>query len=195
MVDNRCAIAIVVRPFAALSSASCTTFSEVESSAEVASSSSSTFGSRNSARAIAMRSIVPCQHRLEHTLRGLLTFLSPRKLRTLATNLSVETPVHQCHELVVTRQQSCVQWQILDEVEDIGISTSSLKFLLRHLRLRLASTHEDVISDRARVQSLRNINNSMPTKERRTRTGSWETKAIFLRYLLTLNFVIGWPSK
>ena len=36
IVDNRCAMAIVVRPFAAMSKASCTTFSDVESKADVA---------------------------------------------------------------------------------------------------------------------------------------------------------------
>jgi hypothetical protein len=36
MVDNRCAMAIVVLPFAAWSKAACTTFSEFESSADVA---------------------------------------------------------------------------------------------------------------------------------------------------------------
>ena len=36
MVDSRCAMAMVVRPLAALSNASCTTFSELESRAEVA---------------------------------------------------------------------------------------------------------------------------------------------------------------
>lgn len=61
MVDSRCAMAIVVRPFAARSRASCTTFSEFESSAEVASSRSSTRGFRRSARAIAIRSIGECK--------------------------------------------------------------------------------------------------------------------------------------
>jgi len=36
MVDNRCAMAIVVLPFAAWSRAACTTFSEFESNADVA---------------------------------------------------------------------------------------------------------------------------------------------------------------
>ena len=36
MVDKRCAMAIVVLPFAAWSRAACTTFSEFESSADVA---------------------------------------------------------------------------------------------------------------------------------------------------------------
>ena len=56
IVDNRWAMARVVRPFAALSSASCTTFSEFESSADVASSRSNTFGLRRRARAMAIRS-------------------------------------------------------------------------------------------------------------------------------------------
>jgi len=56
IVESRCAMAIVVRPFAALSRASCTTFSEFESSADVASSSRRTLGFRISARAIAIRS-------------------------------------------------------------------------------------------------------------------------------------------
>ncbi|KAI0246191.1 hypothetical protein BJV78DRAFT_1257146 [Lactifluus subvellereus] len=55
IVDNRWAIAIVVRPFAASSRAACTTFSEFESRAEVASSSKRTLGLRRSALAIAMR--------------------------------------------------------------------------------------------------------------------------------------------
>lgn len=56
IVDRRCAIAIVVRPLAAWSRASCTTFSEFESNAEVASSSRRTFGLRSRARAMAIRS-------------------------------------------------------------------------------------------------------------------------------------------
>ena len=73
IVDNLWAIAIVVLPCAAWSSAACTTFSEAESSAEVAyrkmligyfrgkrpgltSSSSRTLGFRRRARAIAIRS-------------------------------------------------------------------------------------------------------------------------------------------
>jgi hypothetical protein len=55
--DNLCATANVVRPFAAWSRASCTTFSELESSAEVASSKSRTLGFLKSARAIAIRSV------------------------------------------------------------------------------------------------------------------------------------------
>ncbi|KAI6044756.1 hypothetical protein EDC04DRAFT_2639393 [Pisolithus marmoratus] len=55
IVDKRWAMAIVVRPLAALSSASCTTFSEVESRADVASSNKRTFGLRRRARAIAIR--------------------------------------------------------------------------------------------------------------------------------------------
>jgi hypothetical protein len=56
IVDNRCAMAIVVLPCAAWSNASCTTFSAVESSAEVASSNSKTLGLRIRALAMAMRS-------------------------------------------------------------------------------------------------------------------------------------------
>jgi len=51
IVDNRCAIAIVVRFWAALSSASCTTLSDSESKALVASSNNNIFGLRMSARA------------------------------------------------------------------------------------------------------------------------------------------------
>jgi hypothetical protein len=74
IVDNRCAMAMVVLPFAAWSRAAWTTFSEFESSADVAwnigqisttsclrskitSSNSSTFGFRSNARAMAMRSL------------------------------------------------------------------------------------------------------------------------------------------
>ena len=57
MVDRRCAMANVVLPFAALSRASCTTLSDVESRADVASSSNKTLGSLNNARAIAIRSV------------------------------------------------------------------------------------------------------------------------------------------
>src|SRR4051794_35135712 len=79
MVDSRCAMVIVVRPreksisfslcvhrdmpgpspLAALSSASCTSFSLSESNALVASSSSSSCGLRSIARAIAMRCFCP----------------------------------------------------------------------------------------------------------------------------------------
>mmetsp|Transcript_100376 Transcript_100376/g.288368 ORF Transcript_100376/g.288368 Transcript_100376/m.288368 type:complete len:81 (+) Transcript_100376:509-751(+) len=59
MVLRRCAMVKVVRPFLAASKASCTTRSEAESKAEVASSSSSTFGSRISARAMAQRCFWP----------------------------------------------------------------------------------------------------------------------------------------
>lgn len=55
IVLRRCATAMVVRPRAAASKAACTTFSDSESRAEVASSSRRTFGSRRRARAIAMR--------------------------------------------------------------------------------------------------------------------------------------------
>ena len=50
-------MAIVVRPFVALSSASCTIFSEFESNAEVASSKRITLGLRRRARAMAIRSV------------------------------------------------------------------------------------------------------------------------------------------
>jgi len=50
---------MVVRPLAARSSASCTTFSDCESNADVASSKSRTFGSRIKARAIAIRCFCP----------------------------------------------------------------------------------------------------------------------------------------
>jgi hypothetical protein len=56
MVESRWAMAIVVRPLAAWSKASWTTFSDCESRAEVASSKRRTFGLRRRARAIAMRS-------------------------------------------------------------------------------------------------------------------------------------------
>jgi hypothetical protein len=59
IVLSRCAIAIVVRPFAAWSSAAWTTFSLVESNADVASSRRRTLGFRRSARAIAIRCFCP----------------------------------------------------------------------------------------------------------------------------------------
>mmetsp|Transcript_30401 Transcript_30401/g.74865 ORF Transcript_30401/g.74865 Transcript_30401/m.74865 type:complete len:124 (+) Transcript_30401:90-461(+) len=61
IVERRCAITIVVRfCFAMISSSdTCTSFSLSLSSADVASSSSSTEGFRRSARAIAMRCFCP----------------------------------------------------------------------------------------------------------------------------------------
>mmetsp|Transcript_92428 Transcript_92428/g.275706 ORF Transcript_92428/g.275706 Transcript_92428/m.275706 type:complete len:94 (-) Transcript_92428:1392-1673(-) len=59
MVLRRCAMVKVVRPFRTSSRACCTCISEAESRAEVASSSSSTAGSRMMARAIAQRCFWP----------------------------------------------------------------------------------------------------------------------------------------
>ncbi len=58
-VDRRCAIMMVVRACMRWSSAACTTRSLVVSSADVASSSSSTRGLRSSARAMATRCFWP----------------------------------------------------------------------------------------------------------------------------------------
>mmetsp|Transcript_74941 Transcript_74941/g.201053 ORF Transcript_74941/g.201053 Transcript_74941/m.201053 type:complete len:139 (-) Transcript_74941:416-832(-) len=55
MVERRCAITTDVRPTMRRSSASCTSFSFSESSADVASSSSRILGSLSTARAMAMR--------------------------------------------------------------------------------------------------------------------------------------------
>mmetsp|Transcript_24438 Transcript_24438/g.78839 ORF Transcript_24438/g.78839 Transcript_24438/m.78839 type:complete len:142 (-) Transcript_24438:1803-2228(-) len=59
MVDRRWATTTVVRWVMSRSIAFCTTCSDSESSAEVASSRSSTFGSTRSARAMAMRCFCP----------------------------------------------------------------------------------------------------------------------------------------
>mmetsp|Transcript_47002 Transcript_47002/g.108637 ORF Transcript_47002/g.108637 Transcript_47002/m.108637 type:complete len:105 (+) Transcript_47002:223-537(+) len=59
MVLSRCAMVNVVRPCRAASSAFCTSFSETESSADVASSSNSTEGSRMMALAMAQRCFWP----------------------------------------------------------------------------------------------------------------------------------------
>mmetsp|Transcript_13766 Transcript_13766/g.33856 ORF Transcript_13766/g.33856 Transcript_13766/m.33856 type:complete len:138 (-) Transcript_13766:4166-4579(-) len=59
MVDRRCAMVSVVRPAATTSSAACTARSLRASSAEVASSSSSTLGFLMTARAMAMRCFWP----------------------------------------------------------------------------------------------------------------------------------------
>mmetsp|Transcript_50520 Transcript_50520/g.144411 ORF Transcript_50520/g.144411 Transcript_50520/m.144411 type:complete len:90 (-) Transcript_50520:352-621(-) len=59
MVLSRCAMVKVVRPSRAASSACWTSCSETESRAEVASSSSSTEGSRRMARAMAQRCFWP----------------------------------------------------------------------------------------------------------------------------------------
>mmetsp|Transcript_832 Transcript_832/g.1326 ORF Transcript_832/g.1326 Transcript_832/m.1326 type:complete len:96 (-) Transcript_832:643-930(-) len=59
MVDKRCAITMVVRPDIALSKASCTTFSDLPSNADVASSNNNIFGSLMNARAMAMRCFWP----------------------------------------------------------------------------------------------------------------------------------------
>jgi hypothetical protein len=59
MVLNRCATAIVVLPFAAASSAACTTFSDSESKALVASSRRRIAGRRSRARAMAIRCFWP----------------------------------------------------------------------------------------------------------------------------------------
>mmetsp|Transcript_48642 Transcript_48642/g.120625 ORF Transcript_48642/g.120625 Transcript_48642/m.120625 type:complete len:99 (+) Transcript_48642:1722-2018(+) len=66
MVDNRCAMTMVVRFCFAMisSSAACTTRSDSLSSADVASSSSSTAGRLISARAIATRCFCPPDRRL-----------------------------------------------------------------------------------------------------------------------------------
>mmetsp|Transcript_81269 Transcript_81269/g.169831 ORF Transcript_81269/g.169831 Transcript_81269/m.169831 type:complete len:96 (-) Transcript_81269:3634-3921(-) len=59
MVLNRWAIVKVVRPALAVSRAACTTFSEVESRAEVASSKRRIFGFLIKARAMAQRCFWP----------------------------------------------------------------------------------------------------------------------------------------
>ena len=62
-VDSRCAMVIVVRPRASASNACCTARSVSVSSALVASSSTSTRGSRSRVRAIAMRCFSPPENR------------------------------------------------------------------------------------------------------------------------------------
>mmetsp|Transcript_74352 Transcript_74352/g.177378 ORF Transcript_74352/g.177378 Transcript_74352/m.177378 type:complete len:95 (+) Transcript_74352:192-476(+) len=59
MVERRCATVMVVFPTRASCMACCTSFSEVESSAEVASSSSISWGRRSRARAMAQRCFCP----------------------------------------------------------------------------------------------------------------------------------------
>mmetsp|Transcript_4921 Transcript_4921/g.14325 ORF Transcript_4921/g.14325 Transcript_4921/m.14325 type:complete len:95 (-) Transcript_4921:3394-3678(-) len=59
MVLRRWAMVSVVRPLRTLSRAACTTCSEAESSADVASSSRSTAGWRTMARAMAQRCFCP----------------------------------------------------------------------------------------------------------------------------------------
>mmetsp|Transcript_18367 Transcript_18367/g.63261 ORF Transcript_18367/g.63261 Transcript_18367/m.63261 type:complete len:86 (-) Transcript_18367:732-989(-) len=59
IVASRCATVSVVRPRAAASRASMTTASDCASSADVASSRSSRFGSRTRARAMATRCFSP----------------------------------------------------------------------------------------------------------------------------------------
>mmetsp|Transcript_4076 Transcript_4076/g.12885 ORF Transcript_4076/g.12885 Transcript_4076/m.12885 type:complete len:111 (+) Transcript_4076:129-461(+) len=63
IVERRCATTSVVRPARACSSASWTSFSDRESSADVASSRSRSFGSRTSARAMATRCFWPPESR------------------------------------------------------------------------------------------------------------------------------------
>lgn len=92
MVDNRWAMAIVVRPFAALSSASCTTFSELESSADVASSSSKTFGLRSRARAMAIRSEHAHQYRTTYACQKNARFCPPESCEPLPPT-SVSKPL------------------------------------------------------------------------------------------------------
>jgi hypothetical protein len=72
IVDNRCAITIVVRPFDALFNASCTIFSEAVSKAEVASSNRRICGFLIIARAIA---ILKFQHHI-----GYLCFCPPESI-------------------------------------------------------------------------------------------------------------------
>mmetsp|Transcript_36921 Transcript_36921/g.95302 ORF Transcript_36921/g.95302 Transcript_36921/m.95302 type:complete len:105 (+) Transcript_36921:70-384(+) len=59
IVLRRCAMVKVVRPCRAASSACCTSFSDAESSADVASSRRSTLGCRRRARAMAQRCFWP----------------------------------------------------------------------------------------------------------------------------------------
>jgi hypothetical protein len=95
IVDNRWAIAIVVLPFAAWSRAAWTTFSELESRADVASSRRRTFGLRSNARAIAMRSgRFQGKSFLMYPIS--LTFLTSWQLRTFSTDLSVKTARWWC---------------------------------------------------------------------------------------------------
>lgn len=152
MVDSRCAMAIVVRPFAALSSASCTTFSEFESSADVASSSSNTFGLRSRARAMAIRSVNVRQNRTVVCTSERHTLLSPRELRTLAPDLGVKAPVKKRSARTHAKEvKENVLWQALNEVQDVSITARGLDLLLRDFRLRFGGTEKDVQSDRARV--------------------------------------------
>jgi hypothetical protein len=147
IVERRCAMAMVVLPLAAWSRASCTTFSELESSAEVASSRSSTFGSRINARAIAMRSADPLVS-LQHTIDGprtkerdIRTFLAAGQLRALATNLCIESTLknNQKKKRLKGKLMDRSLWQFPHEIEDICLPTGILNLLLRHLLLTLDS--------------------------------------------------------
>lgn len=104
IVDSLCATAIVLRPFAALSRAACTTFSDSESSADVASSSSRTVAEADQ----------PLSRWAHHAVQPLLTFripdqrssdsdallLTARQLCTLASDLGV-VAIRKRHDKVV----------------------------------------------------------------------------------------------
>lgn len=104
MVDKRCAMAIVVLPFAAWSSAAWTTFSEFESRADVASSNNSTFGLRKRARAIAIRSVNICQCCGPQTFER-RTFLTARELGSLSTDLGIKTTIKDMKSRLVNGKQ------------------------------------------------------------------------------------------
>lgn len=140
--DSRCAIAIVVRFLAAWSSAVWTTFSDSESSAEVASSSKRILGSLTSARAIAIRSFEKTKRQfLEEKKKKKsppflkLTFLSSRQLSSFASDLGV----------VAVRERH-------DEIVNVCLFARAHDLVLGHLLGGHVRAKRDVEPDRAGVQ-------------------------------------------
>jgi hypothetical protein len=147
IVDNRCAIAIVVLPSAAWSNASCTTFSEAESRAEVASSKSKTLGLRMRALAIAMRS-----KEIRVVNKGGIA--STRKNTNVFDRQKVATLYHlhrwrsHCRGTSMKHKTDGggrdVLRETLNEVKDVCLPTSRFDLLLRDFRLWLDGSEQDV---------------------------------------------------
>lgn len=95
---------MVVRPFAALSSASWTTRSDCESSADVASSRSKTLGFRMSARAMAIRCFYGSSAAVKYRVIE-QTHLTAGQLRPLASDLGFELIGQRHDEIVLSPSQ------------------------------------------------------------------------------------------
>ena len=149
-------MAIVVRPFAAWSRAACTTFSELESRADVASSSRRTLGLRRRARAMAIRSTrrYVSMHEPANCEKDRLTLLATRQLGSFASHVRLETAGNERLEPKQGKRlpEQYVLGKRLNEFQDVSVPASSLKLLLGNFIRRLDGTEEDVEANCTGIQ-------------------------------------------